>query len=52
MNELQRVKAALARRLPTYPIHVRPPLRALDALDNAALDDILQRLMDTGRLVV
>lgn len=46
------VKAALARRLPGYPVHVRPPLRALNAQDNAALDDILQRLMDTGRLVV
>ena len=46
------VKAALARRLPSYPAHVRPPLHALDAQGNAALDDILQRLMDSGRLVV
>jgi len=45
------VKAALARRLPGYPVHVRPPLRALDAQENAALDAILQRLRDTGHLI-
>lgn len=45
------VKAALGRRLPGYPVHVRPPLRAFDEQGNAALDDILQRLMNTGRLV-
>ena len=46
------VKAALARRLPGYPIHVRPPLRALTGQEQEALAVIVDRLMDTGRLVV
>ncbi len=45
------VKAALARRLPGYPIHVRPPLRALTGQEQDALAAIVDRLMDTGRLV-
>ena len=46
------VKAALARRLPGYPIHVRPPLRALTGQEQEALAAIVDRLMDTGRFVV
>ena len=44
------VKAALAKRLPGYPIHVRPPLRALDAESVVALERAIERLKETGRL--
>ena len=44
------VKAALAKRLPGYPIHVRPPLRELDAESDAALERMIARLTRTGRL--
>jgi dihydrodipicolinate synthase/N-acetylneuraminate lyase len=43
------VKAALARRLPGYPIHVRPPLRALDASEQAALMGMIDRLTEIVR---
>ncbi len=45
------VKAALAKRLPGYPVHVRPPLRALDLESHAALERIIDVLGKTGRLV-
>jgi dihydrodipicolinate synthase/N-acetylneuraminate lyase len=45
------VKATLAKRLPGYPIHVRPPLRALDAGGDVALERMIARLTRTGRLV-
>lgn len=40
------VKAALAKRLPGYPSHVRPPLHALEAPELAALDEIFDRLTE------
>ncbi len=45
------VKVALAERLPGYPIHVRPPLRALDAQQRAALAIIFEQLSESGRLI-
>jgi len=41
------VKAALAKRLPGYPSHVRPPLRALDPPELAALMKMIARLTET-----
>lgn len=50
VDEPALVKAALAKRLPGYPIHVRPPLRVLDAGSDAALEKIIARLIETVRL--
>ena len=50
VDEPALVKAALAKRLPGYPIHVRPPLRVLDAPVLDALMKMIARLIETARL--
>ena len=52
VDEPALVKSALAQRLPGYPLHVRPPLRALTAHELTALGEMLKRLNEANRLAV